>query len=461
MISLISRTPIASVDCKLLQKNMLKESLVLLKRFIIALWMCFYSQWALASLPIEHWQTTSGVRVYFVESHDLPILDISVEFAAGSGQDTASRSGLANLVQHLLSLGAGGLTEDQIAMGLADVGAQLKSNFDRDRAGVSLRTLSSESERKQALDIFARIIQQPEFAQDVVQREKARVIASIREASTKPDHIAERTLMQMLYGSHSYGFNEDGEIETLNTLQQDDLVSFYRTYYVAKNAVVTIIGDVTKPEAAAIAESLTQKLSSEARDIHLSLVSIPVGEIKRIAHPATQSHILLAYPGLRRKDPDYFPLLVGNHILGGGGFVSRLMEEVRQQRGLAYSVYSFFAPYQEQGPFQIGLQTKKEQSEEALALTQKVLKEFVMHGPTDAELVAAKQNIIGSFPLRIDSNSKILTFLAMIGFYQLPLTYLNDYLEAVEAVTVEQIRQAFQRRIQPDGMVTVVVGAKE
>lgn len=434
---------------------------MLLKRFIFILWMSFYSHWALASLPIEHWQTSSGARVYFVENHDLPMLDINIEFAAGSGQDTAGQSGLASLVQHLLSLGAGGLAEDQIATALADVGAQLKNNFDRDRAGISLRTLSSARERNQALDIFARIIQQPEFPREVVQREKARAVASIKELSTKPDYIAERTLMKMLYGNHSYGFNEAGEADALNALQRDDLLNFYRTYYVAKNAVIAIIGDVTKQEATAIAESLTQQLSSDERAINLPAVSLPTAETKRIPHPATQSHILLAYPGLRRSDPDYFSLLVGNHILGGGGFVSRLMEEVRQQRGLAYSVYSFFAPFKEQGPFQIGLQTKKEQSEEALALTQKVLKEFVSDGPTEAELVAAKQNIIGGFPLRIDSNSKILSFLAVIGFYQLPLTYLTDYLAAVEAVTTDQIRQAFQRRIQPDGMVTVVVGAIE
>lgn len=432
-----------------------------LKRFILILWMGFYSHWALASPPIAHWQTSSGALVYFVENHDLPMLDVSVEFAAGSGLDTAGRSGLASLVQQLLSLGAGGMTEDQIATALADVGAQLKSHFDRDRAGVALRTLSSERERKQALEVFARIVQQPEFPQEVVQREKARAMTGIKESNTKPDYIADRTLMKMLYGNHSYGFNETGEIDTLNVLQRSDLVNFYRTFYVAKNAVIAIIGDVTKPEAAAIAESLTQKLSSEERAIDLPAVSLPAPETRRISHPATQSHILLAYPGLRRSDPDYFPLLVGNHILGGGGFVSRLMEEVRQQRGLAYSVYSFFAPYKEQGPFQIGLQTKKEQSEEALALTQKVLQEFVADGPTEAELIATKQNIIGGFPLRIDSNGKILSFLAMIGFYQLPLTYLTDYLAAVEAVTTDQIRQAFQRRIQPDGMVTVVVGAME
>lgn len=434
---------------------------VQIKRFIFIVLVGFYAQWAWATLPIQTWQTASGARVYFVENHDLPILDVSVEFAAGSGMDTAGKSGCASLVQHVLNLGAGGLSEDQIATALADVGAQLKSHFDRDRAGIALRTLSSERERKQALDILARVIQQPEFPHDIVLREKARTAASIKESSTKPDYIGERELMKMLYGSHPYGLNEMGEIDTLNRLQREDLVAFYRAYYVAKNAVIAIMGDVTRSEAAAIAEQLTEKLSAGGSSTEIPPVSIPAAGIKRIPHPATQSHIQMAYPGLRRSDPDYFPLLVGNHILGGGGFVSRLMEAIRQQRGLAYSVYSFFSPYKEQGPFQIGLQTKKEQSEEALALTNKVLKEFVADGPTEEELKAAKQNIIGGFPLRIDSNSKILGFLSIIGFYRLPLTYLTDYLEAVEAVTTEQIRQAFQRRIQPDGMVTVIVGAIE
>ncbi|TXI16996.1 MAG: insulinase family protein [Nitrosomonas sp.] len=432
-----------------------------IKRFITILLLSIYSQWVLASLSIQNWQTSSGTRVYFVENHDLPMLDISVEFAAGSGMDTEDKSGRANLVQHLLSLGAGGLTEDEIATALADVGAQLKSHFDRDRAGITLRTLSSERERKQALDVLARIIQYPQFPQDVLLREKTRIIAGIKEASTKPDYIAEHQLMKMLYGDHPYGFSELGEIETLNGLQQQDLLTFYRSYYVANNAVIAIIGDITQVEAAEIAESLTKKLPFNQQSTEIPAVILPKGAVKRILHPATQSHIQLAYPGLRRNDPDYFPLLVGNHILGGGGFVSRLMEEVRQKRGLAYSVFSFFTPYKEQGPFQIGLQTKKEQSEEAFVLTREILKDFVASGPTEEELIAAKQNIIGGFPLRIDSNSKILGFLSMIGFYQLPLTYLTDYLIAVEGVTVEQIRQAFQRRIQPDAMVGIIVGAVE
>jgi zinc protease len=179
---------------------------------------------------------------------------------------------------------------------------------------------------------------------------------------------------------------------------------------------------------------------------------------KRIAHPASQSHILLGYPGIKRGDPDLFPLYVGNYVLGGGGFVSRLTEEVREKRGLVYSVYSYFMPMAEPGPFQLGLQTKKDQAEDALKLVKETLDNFIKNGITEAELKAAKANIIGGFPMRIDSNSKILDYLAVIGFYKLPLNYLDEYNSNVEKVTVAQIKDAFSRRLKTENFVTIIVG---
>lgn len=430
-------------------------------KIVICLIMGLFMHAAFAALPIQNWQTANGARVYFIENHDLPILDVSVEFGAGSRLDTPEQSGRASLTLHMLDLGAGGLSEDQIATTLADTGAQLGSHFSLDRAGMSLRTLSSASERNQSLDILARMIQQPAFSDKIIAREKARYIARLKEASTQPSYIADRALMKMLYGDHPYGFNESGEVDTIGALQRKDLLAFYKAYYVSSNAVVSLIGDVSRAEAEAIAESLTKDLPAKGGQKALPPVNIPKAGIKKIPHPATQSHIQLAYPGITRTDPDYFPLLVGNHVLGGGGFTSRLMDEIRQKRGLAYSVFSYFSPFAEQGPFQIGLQTKKEQADEALKITQNVLTNFVKEGPTEKELKAAKQNIIGGFPLRIDSNKKILRYLAMIGFYQLPLSYIEDYLLSVENVTAEQIKKAYQRRINPEGVVTVVVGAAE
>lgn len=430
-------------------------------QLLIIVWLGMHAQWALAFLPIQHWQMANGTQIYFVENHDLPILDLSVEFPAGSSTDTAETSGRASMVQRLMAMGAGGLSEDQIAETLADVGAELSGSFDLDRAGLSLRTLSTQQQRVRALDVLAKIIQQPEFADAILERERARVISALKEADTKPEVIADRVLMKLLYGKHPYGLRGSGEPDSLTGLKRQDLVDFYRTHYTAGNAVVAMIGDIKRDEANRIAEMLTENLPGGKTDNHLPVVEKPEPLVQKIAHPATQSHILLAYPGLSRKDPDYFPLLVGNYILGGGGFVSRLMKEIRETRGLAYSVYSAFMPYQEKGPFEIGLQTKREQADEALHLAQKTLSDFVEQGPTEEELRAARQNIVGGFPLRIDSNRKILGYLGVIGFYDLPLTYLEDYVKAVEKVTVSQIKDAFQRRIDPAGMVTVVVGAEQ
>jgi len=433
-------------------------------RFLLALFLLTHAHLTLAALPIQHWQTPAGVRVYFVESRSLPILDVSVDFAAGSSADTAEKSGRAALTQHMLSLGAGGLSEDDISRAIADVGAQFGGRFDADRAGLSLRTLSSLRERKQALDILAKTLQQPEFPSIILEREKARVIAGIKEGDTKPANIADRALAKMLYGDHPYGLRSNGEIASVGALQREDLLDFYKTRYTATNAVVAIMGDVSRAEAEVIAVALTQQLPESTAGKAAApppQVLAPLAATRKIAHPASQAHIQLAYPGISRTDPDYFPLHVGNYILGGGGFVSRLMEEVRQKRGLAYSVSSYFMPLWAQGPFEINLQTRKEQADEALALVQKTLADFIAQGPTEKELVAAKQNIIGGFPLRIDSNRKIVDYLALIGFYKLPLTYLDDYVIAVDKITVAQIKEAWQRRIKPEGMVTVVVGAEE
>lgn len=427
---------------------------------LLAAGVCWAAAAAQAALPIQHWQTGNGARVYFVENHDLPMLDVSVEFAAGSGRDTSAQSGLASLTRHMLTQGAGGLSDDEIAQRLADVGAVLGGNFDQDRAGLSLRTLSSARERAQALDTLARMLHQPDFPDSMLQREKARVIAALKEAATQPASIADKAFDRALYGAHPYALVPAGEVETVAALQRQDLVEFHRSHYGAENAVIALIGDVSRAEAEAIARQLSAGLPRSAALPALPPVDLNLrGETRRISHPATQSHILLGQPGLTRTDPDYFPLYVGNYILGGGGFVSRLTEAVREKRGLAYSVYSYFMPLQQHGPFQIGLQTKKEQADEALEVVRAVLREFIERGPAEKELAQARQNLVGGFPLRIDSNRKILDYLALIGFYRLPLSYLDDFVKNVERVTVADIKRAFAQRIQPERMVIVVVGA--
>jgi zinc protease len=415
-----------------------------------------------AILPIQHWQTPSGARVYFVENRDLPMLDVSVEFPAGAAYDPALKLGTASMTQRLLSLGADGMTEDDIARGMADVGAQLGGTFNTDRAGLSVRTLSSTEERDRALGIIASLLQRPVFPAEVLEREKARLIAALKEADTKPDTIAGRTFYRMVYREHPYARRATGEVKSVQALSREDLAAFHRAHYLAGRAVIAMVGDVTRKEAELIAERLVAGLGKEGgAPVELPPVTpIPQSQTNIIPHPATQSHIMIGGPGISRHDPDYFPLVVGNHILGGGGFVSRLTEEVRSKRGLAYSAYSYFSPLQREGPFLIGMQTQREQAQQALDVTRNTLREFVARGPTAEELIAAKKNIIGGFPLRIDSNRDIHGYLAVIGYYRLPLTYLEDYIKNVEKVTVADIRSAFSRRIDPDRLVTVVVAGE-
>ncbi len=411
-----------------------------------------------AALTIQHWQTQQGARVYFVESHELPILDVEVDFPAGSARDPVGKAGLAQLTHSLLDQGAAGLSDTTIAFRLADVGADLSGSLDRDRAGVTLRTLASATEKDKALTILASVLQKPDFPDAVVKREKQRLIAGIREAEADPGNVASKAFYRALYGTHPYAHDEAGETTSIPGLMRADLQRFYRTNYSAPNAVISLMGDITRAEAEAIANRLASGLSQAPVVPALQKPAPATASDTRIVHPSTQSHVLMGVVGMARNDPDYFPLFVGNYVLGGGGFDSRLMHEVRDQRGYAYSAYSYFMPMMEDGPFQLGLQTKLAQTDDALTVARATLREFVAKGPSEAELTQAKSNLTGGFPLRFDSNKKILDYLAAIGFYRLPLNYLDTWVDKVNAVDVAAVKQAFARRVDPDNLVTVVVG---
>lgn len=420
--------------------------------------LVLFSQWAVAGPKIEHWFAPSGARVYFVENRVLPMLDIQVDFTAGGARDPESKTGLASLTNALLDMGVEGMDENRIASRLADVGARILAGVDKERASISLRTLSMPDAREAALDIFRAVLATPGFPAEVLEREKARRAAALRESLTRPDVIAGRTLWNAMYPQHSYGRSVTPE--SIEAIQRDDLEAFYRDHYRAGGAVVTIVGDIGRAEAESLAQRLTSGLPVGLAPTTAETLRSPAAGEQRLPHPAAQAHVLIGMPALRRGDPDFFALQVGNYTLGGGGFVSRLVREVRERRGFAYSVYSQFLPMAQPGPFLIGLQTRKEQAGEALSVVREVLAAFLAEGPSEAELQAARQNLAGSFPLRLDSNRKILDNVAAIAFYGLPLDYLDRYVENIERVTAADVRAAFARHIRLDDLVTVVVGGE-
>ncbi len=425
---------------------------------LISLLLLLFSPTLFAGITIQHWTTDNGARVYFAEAPELPIVDIQLTFDAGSARDNG-KDGVALLTNGMLSEGAGKLNAQQIAEQFEGLGAQFGNDSERDMATLKLRSLSEEKVLNAALDTLALVLTKPTFPADAFERERKRMLVGIEQRKQSPGDLADEAFYKSLFNSHPYATQPSGIESTVKALVVDDLKAFYQQYYVASNVVVAIVGNVDRKQAEQIANKLVKDLpKGNAAEPVPAVAALDKSETVKIDHPSTQTHVLMGQPGVKRGDPDYYALYVGNHILGGSGLVSRLSDEIREKRGLAYSSYSYFLPMREFGPFQIGLQTRNDQTEEALKVVESLLKDFVEKGPTPEELSASKKNITGGFPLRISSNSKILGYIAMIGFYGLPLDYLDTFNARVDALTVAEIQDAFKRRVDPDKMVTVLVG---
>lgn len=421
---------------------------------------------ALAALPIQHWTQPGGAKVWFVESRVLPIVDVQLDFDAGSRRDPPAQAGLASAAALMSGKGVAGgpgrpaLDENQWSEAWADLGAAFGADAGRDGMSFSLRSLTQPALLERAANLAARQLAEPAFADPVWQRERQRWVAALREADTRPGTVAARAFRQATFGDHPYG--QEAREGTLAAIGTADLQRFWGTHIQPCRAKVSVVGQLDRAQVDALVARLLARLPQGACN-----PLPPVPEVQPLADPAVreipfraaQAHVLLGQPGYRRNDPDFFPLLVGNHILGGSGLVSRLSQEVREKRGLTYGVYSFFSPGLHAGAFQIGLQTRPDQAAQALQVARDVLERYIAEGPTEAELQAAKDNLVGGFPLRLDSNRKLLDNVAAIAWHDLPLDYLDTWTAQVARVTARDVREAMARKLQPGRMVSVVLGA--
>ncbi|RYF07944.1 MAG: insulinase family protein [Comamonadaceae bacterium] len=448
---------------------MMTIKIIAARALLVCAGAVLYTNSAWALLPIQHWTEPSGARVWLVESPVIPMVDAQIDFDAGARRDPAEQAGLASAVASMASKGVKAAATDQPAMdenalgeAWADLGASFDASADRDGLSYSLRSLTEPDLLDRAARLAARQLGQPSFPQDVWQRERARFSAALREAETRPSTAAGKAFAAAVYGDHPYG--QRATPETLARIEVADMQAYQARYLQACRARVAIVGAVTRAQAQTLVKTLLSQLP--AGDAAACQPLPPVPEVQPLTQPvqrdipfaSAQAHVLIGQPGFRRSDPDFLALLVGNHILGGGGFTSRLTNEVREKRGLSYSVGSNFSPGLGAGAFAVGLQTRPDQAAQAVQVSRDVLKRFVAEGPTEAELRAAKDNLVGGFALRIDSNRKLLGNVVNIATNGLPLDYLEHWTDRVEALTVADIRAAMQRKLQPDRMVTVVVG---
>jgi len=424
---------------------------------------------AQAAPLVEMWQLPNGARVAWVSAPAIPMLDVRIAFDGGSRRDPAPQAGLASATALLAERGLAAtatepaLDQNQLSERWMDLGAQWSVSAGADQFSATLRTLTAEDVLPAALALAARQLAAPRFdsvdADPVWQRERERLSAAWTHASTQPATIAARRFAATVYGTHPYG--TEATPDTLARITVADMAAHWQRHVRACAAHVSLVGAVDRAQASAIATQLLAGLP-QTGCAGLPPVSevapLAEGSEQRVPLATAQAHVWLGQPGHRRDDPDFFPLLLGNHILGGGGFVSRLTAEVRERRGLAYSVGSHFSPGAHAGAFTVSLQTRPDQATQVLTLARDVVTRFVQDGPTEAELQAAKNFMVNGFALRIDTNRQLLDNVANVLWLGLPSTYLQTWTDHIQAVTTTDIRRAFQRVLKPDRMAAVVVG---
>lgn len=423
---------------------------------------------AYAILPIEKLDSYKGAQAYLVQTKALPMVDIEVSIDAGDRYDPVGKSGVADMVAGLMNYGARGdkglLTEAQIADEIADLGANIGLSVGGERATLRIRSLSRKDLRDRAVQLAAAMLSMPTYDPKIVEREKQRTITSLREAETKPEFVLEKRFKKLVYGN--YPLADSPSVQSIGSVNANDLKQFHKQFYRGDRMIVSIVGDVDRAQAGEIVQALLKQIPQSGQpiaklpDLQRSPIEALAQREIQIPFDTQQAHIAMGMTAVARNNPDYFPLLVGNYILGGGGFVSRLMSEVREKRGLAYSVFSYFAPGKDNGIFQAGLQTKNDQAALALDVMSTTIAQFIADGPTPAELEAAKSNLINGYPLRIDNNRKLLDNVSSIAWNDLPLDTMDVWTKQVEAVTLEQVKASFQKYLAMDRMKIVVLGAK-
>jgi zinc protease len=409
-------------------------------------------------IPIEEWTTTHGMRVLLVSTDALPILDMRLIFAAGSARD-GELPGLAQLTSQTLLQGSAQFDAEQIATRVDAAGARLNTSVNRDMMTISMRVLSTQELFDQAFKTLLSVLANPAFPPDAVAREQQRLLSNLQEQQHLPNVMANNAFYSALYVNHPYAHPVMGTAESVSKITAQDAANFAANYYSAQNAVLAIVGDIDLENAKALADVMGSSLRA---GVPASALPTPeplqTKATVNIPFESTQAHVLYGTLGINRDDPDFFPLYVGNHILGGSGLVSLLFEEVRKQRGLAYNSTSQLIPLQQTGPFIINAQTRTEATEEVVAVMQQTVQDFISNGPTPEQVRAAQSNITGNFALRLGSNEAVVDHLGIMAFYDLPPEFLAGYRAQILAVTPEQVKTAMQKHINLNDSVLVTVG---
>ena len=406
--------------------------------------------------PVQRMVLPNHLVLLASEEHSLPFVTLQLLIDSGSRRDPSGEEGLAYLTARGLLLGTSKHTVNQVNEDLDFMGASLSSSSGRDYATLSLQILKKDLDK--GFDLFMEVLTQPTFPEEEIKREVEKTLAAIQSEEDQPEGVAEKAFLKALFLNSPYGHPVEGVRESVPKLTREGIVRFYRSYYHPNNAILTVIGDITDEE---MKTKLIPRLEKwpTGKIPELSFMTKAEKEQKtvKINRSITQANIILGHAGMSRENPDFYAITVMYYILGGGGFASRLMGEIRNKRGLAYSVSSFFDPGKFPGSFQIVLQTKNPSARDAISLSLQQMERIRKELVSEKELEGAKKYLIGSFPMRLDTQGKLANFLTQVEYYGLGLDYPERYPFLIQSITREEVLRVAEKYLHPENYVLVIV----
>lgn len=410
-----------------------------------------------AAMTAKRTVLNNGMVLLTSEQRTLPMVSIELLIDAGSRFEPADQAGLANLTSRLLLYGTKQRSASQISEALDFIGASLEASCGQDTASMSMTMLKKDLTT--GLELLADVLTQSTFPQGEIDRQKQAIIGSIRAAEEEPGHVAGKAFAAALFPQSPYGRPMEGTEASVKALTQKGLREFFARNYRPNRAILAVVGDVSEAE---IVKALNGAFRNWTKGEPSGTVPAPTkigpAKVVRINKDLTQANIVLGHNGVDRANPDYYAIQVMNYILGGGGFSSRAMDSIRNERGLAYSVYSFFAAEKSHGAFEFVMQTKNETALEALRIATDEMRRMREELVSEQELNDAKDYLIGSFPLRFDTNRKVAGFLSQVEYFKLGMDYPDRYADLIRRVAREDVQRVAKQYLQPEQLITVIVG---
>jgi zinc protease len=413
-----------------------------------------------AAIDIERVTSPGGIEAWLVRDTSVPVISFNFAFRGGASVDPAGKEGRAEMVSGLLDEGAGDMTSQVFQRALEDIAARIRFSSTTDRFRGSMRTLSVN--RDEAFRLLALAVGKPRFDARPVERIRSQIVAGLRSALQDPNTIAMRAWYGMVFPNHPYGRPNDGTLESVKKITADDLKAFTSRYFVRKGLMVGVAGDITAAELRTRLDQVFGRLPAEGADNSVEDTKpSAVGKQMVVERDIPQSVVMFGHAGIARNDPDWYPAYIMMQFLGGGGLSSRLTEEVREKRGLAYSVYSYLSPYDHAALIMGGVATANARVAESLKVIRAEWRRMADHGMTTDELASTKTYINGSFPLRLDSTGRIAGMLLAVQINRLGINYLDTRDALMNKVTTDEIKRVAKRLLKADALTVVVVGKPE